>query len=321
MDRQLSKLFQLALLGLLLPSFLFSQEDPDPRYKIQVDAALYELRVRNRQGEHVSGLKKEDFIVTEGGIGRPIVFFNEETEEPLTLAILLDKGSGMSRKSMLKGKDLIFDLIHLLDARDSILLAAFAEEVDVLCKATSDRHALLESLANIYSESRPGRWSWGSPNVGGFQQAATLGISFSPSNSNTGYAIDRVLRQILESSHPAKAILVISAGFPNLGEATLDHLRSTGVSIFGVAMDYKLGRILDFGLNKMAKKVVDRTGGVLYSAKQVSEQVETLRDAMKSLYLLAYQRTAPQDIKGQPEVEFRLVKKSGYEIVPVRRIF
>ncbi len=321
MDRQLSTRLRPALLALFLPAFLFSQDDPEPRYEVQVDAVLYELRVRNQQGEHVSGLRKEDFIVTERGIRRPIVFFSEETEEPLTLAILLDNGSGMSQKSILKGKDLIFDLIHLLDVGDSILLATFGDEVDVLCQATSDRHVLLEGMANIYAGSRPGRWSWASPNVDGFQQAATLGISFSPSNSNTGYAIDRVLGRIRESSDAGKAILVISAGFPNLGEATLDHLRSTGVRIFGVALDYKLGHILNIGLNKMAKKVVDQTGGVLYSANQVSERVDTLRDSMKSLYLVAYQRSDKQDAMQRPDVEFKLVKQSGHEIVPVPRIF
>ena len=183
-------------------SFAFPQDVPEPRYKVEVDAALYEVRVRNETGESISGLELEDFIVLEEGKPRPIVFFSEQTDEPVTVAILLDQGSAMSQESVLKGKELIFDLIHLLDPQDLILVATFGEEVDVLSDLTSDRHALLESIENIYSGARPTRWSWASPTLTGVENAATLGIRFSPSNSNTGDAVDAALAQIIGASNP-----------------------------------------------------------------------------------------------------------------------
>ena len=304
------------LLILVISSFAFPQDEP--RYKVDVDAASYEVRVRDETGETISGLESEDFIVLEEGKPRPIVFFSEQTDEPVTVAILLDQGSAMSQESILKGKGLILDVIHLLDPQDLILIATFGEEVDVLSDLTSNRHALLESIENIYSGARPSRWSWDSPALTGVETAATLGIRFSPSNSNTGDAVDTVLRQMVGSSNPSKVMLVISAGFPNLGEPTLDHLRSAGVRFFGVAVDYKLGHLLSFGLDRMGQRAVDETGGILYSANRVGEQVEQLRDAMKNFYLLAYQPGKPQEFQKR-KVEFRITSEPEYKTSAVHR--
>ena len=301
---------------LVISSFALPQDEP--RYKAEVDAALYEVRVRDETGESISGLELEDSIVLEEGKPRPIVFFSEQTDEPVTVAMLLDHGSAMSQESILTGKELIFDLIHLLDPQDLILVATFGEEVDVVSDLTSDRHALLEGIENIYSGARPTRWSWASPALTGAEKAVTLGIRFSPSNSNTGDAVDAALRQIARSSNPSKVILVISAGFPNLGEPTLDRLRSAGVRFFGVAVDYKLGHLLGFGLDRMGQRVVDETGGILYSANRVLEQVEQLRDAMKNFYLLAYQPAEPHEFQDR-KVEFCISSGPEYKTSAVHR--
>ena len=68
----------------------------------------------------------------------------------------------------------------------------------------------------------------------------------------------------------------------------------------------------------MGQRVVDETGGILYSANRVGEQVEQLRDAMKNFYLLAYQPGKPQEFQKR-KVEFRISSEPEYKTSAVHR--
>jgi len=176
----------LFLLLVSFPQFESPKRTTDPRYRVEVNAVLYEVRVTRDDGKPVTGLDRTCFDVIVGGQSRPVVFFEEVASRPLSLAILLDVGSGMSEENVRKGKQLIFDLIHLLDHEDQIIIGIFGDpetttpdaekrklsglygnfdETEFLCELTSDRLRLLRALENLTIGASPRRVKLTSPNT------------------------------------------------------------------------------------------------------------------------------------------------------------
>jgi hypothetical protein len=313
------------------------QAEDTARYRIDVDAAVYELRVFDERGASVMGLRGDDFSVMEAGKPRPLVYFEEIRSRPFSLAILLDVGSGMSAAHVREGKGLIFDLIHLLDPGDEIVIGLFAEvgrrrkrdivtgldggdeTVAFLSPLTRDRSALLRAIENIPVGERPRRISLQPrpitpPGSGG--PAAALGIDFSASNSQAGRAVDEALIELSGVGCRDRAVLLISAGSPNLGDGTLDHLERAGAALFVVSFDFKIGGLLDLGFNRAGRrKVTRKTAGIEYSPADVAERI---RENLGHSYLIAFE---PKDSKGdgEPRVAFEVRDREDLSVTAARR--
>ena len=67
-----------------------SQDDGDT---ITFDSALVntQVAVRDEKGRFVSGLTKDDFIVLDDGKEQPISYFSQESDQPLTVALVIDR--------------------------------------------------------------------------------------------------------------------------------------------------------------------------------------------------------------------------------------
>ena len=129
LKRQSSKRTKLVLaIGLVLgggpgwraASSTFPQQQP--QFQVDIDARLYRVRVTRPDGSVVQGLQANDFQVRERGRLRPVIFFEEEQDYPILVAILVDTGSSMSRKAIRGAKQFVFELIHRLNPSDLFLL-------------------------------------------------------------------------------------------------------------------------------------------------------------------------------------------------------
>jgi len=314
------------------------------QFQIDVAAALYEVRVTDKQGAPVVGLTEDDFSVSEDGKPRRIVYFNELKDRPMSVAVLLDVGSGMSRANVETGKDMIFNLIHALDREDEILIGIYTDitkdsksevmkrfygtdkDVDFLSPLTSDRIKLLRAIENITVGERPGRTGVVGRTIvppGSEGPAAALGIDFSASKSVTGLAVDEALLRLRKASLETRAVLVISTGFSNLGEGTLDHLEDAEASFFGVGFSDKLGNLLDLGSDRSARKdLVRSTGGAEFSAKTIAGKIDRVRAALEHSYLIAFEPGASGtsersdvvfEVRGRTDIQITAGKRSTKE--------
>ncbi len=250
--------------------------DPDtPRFEARAYAALFELRVTRANGSIVTGLEADDFAVYEEGRRRPIAAFEERNRVPVCLALLVDSGNNMSRDGLSTAKQLIFDLVHRLDPQDEVLVATYAKEVHYLSELTRDRRKLTEGLTNLAVGGRSGK-------------LARLGSLFG-SNAYTGYAVDETLLKMGQCRADNRFLLVFSAGFGNIGQATLDHLERAGVRFFGVGVYNRLGDAFNLGGDqKVRRRIEKRTGGIHYSSNYILEQVQDVAMALKHHYRVAY---------------------------------
>ncbi|MEE8584445.1 MAG: hypothetical protein V3T83_06285 [Acidobacteriota bacterium] len=296
------------MFGLFLSGGISAQQAaPDePRFRVDVRAALYEVRVRNAAGNVMRGLQQREFRVFEDGKPRPLTHFEESPSEKISLAILLDIGATMSSQKILLGRRVMQQLVHLLDPLDEVLLGVYHRDVDFVCELTTDRYRMMDGIQNIGSGARPGKW-------GGL---ANLFMS----SSLTGYAVDESLLKLKKARNPVKAVLAVSAGFGGIGEATLDHLRLAGSRFFAVSLGNRAGDIFSLGGDQAARKrIVRDTGGIAYSGKEVLERLEQLRDSLKHFYLLAYSPAPGGGNWLDRKIEVRLPGHPKAQISFVRR--
>lgn len=274
------------------------QNRTNPRFRANVLANQLQVRVTDSQGRIVTGLEKSDFVVLEKGEPRPIQLFEARENSGVGLAILVDVGSNMNREEIRKAKEMIFELVHLLGSEDEILTGIYAKDVYFLHPLTSDRKVISEGLWNLPTGGRTGKWK-------------RLGNLF-VSTANTGYAIDEALLKLKKTRHADKLVLVISAGFGNIGLATFDHLRLAGAQLLAVSMDDTLGSVSSLGGDQAARRsVVKKTGGITFSGEQLLSQIEELRKAIKSYYLLGVSRSDP---KGGAELTVTLPGHPDYRV-------
>lgn len=305
MEQSVRCLFR-AGVAVLLTTALWAQQNggerssDEPRFRVEAFSALHEVRVLDGSGSVVRGLAAEDFRVLENGAPRPVIFFLERSNYPVTLVCLVDTGSNMSEEDVGVARDLIFDLMHRLEPEDRILLAAYADEVHYLTPLTSNRLELLEGLRNL---SATGRKS-------GLARLARLFAS----DAWTGPAVDEVLLRLKREKADEKVLLVFSAGFGNIGVATRDHLRSAGARLIAVAVDNRLGDLFNLAGDQTARrKVVRGSGGVSFSADEILQEVAQVRDFIKHHYLLAFEPQDPEKV-ASAKIEFSIPGHPDYSL-------
>jgi len=65
--------------------------------KVNVDVVNVYCNVKDKHGALIPNLKKEDFALTEDGVKQNIKYFSAETDQPLTLGILMDTSGSMGQ--------------------------------------------------------------------------------------------------------------------------------------------------------------------------------------------------------------------------------
>ena len=114
--------------------------------EIVVDTKLVTIpvRVMDRKGGFVAGLKKENFKVFEDGVEQEVALFSNDSQ-PFTVALVLD----MSYSAKFKAAEIqnaAIEFIDQLRPNDRVTVISFDEEVRVLCEPTSDRKTIYGAI-------------------------------------------------------------------------------------------------------------------------------------------------------------------------------
>jgi VWFA-related protein len=112
--------------------------------------------VRNKRGEIVRNLKKEDFTLEEDGRPQTIKYFSQESNLPLTLGLLVD--TSMSQRRVLPDESRAsYKFLEqvLREDKDQAFVIHFDREVELLQDLTSSRKKLETSLSSLSVPERP----------------------------------------------------------------------------------------------------------------------------------------------------------------------
>ena len=123
---------------------------PPPTYSAEVKVVNIFATVRDKKGQIVKDLNKEDFVLDEEGHPQVIRYFARETDLPLTLGLLVDT-SGSQRNVLNDERDAsrrFFDQVLRAD-RDLAFLIHFDKEVELLEDLTPSREKLEKALDEL----------------------------------------------------------------------------------------------------------------------------------------------------------------------------
>ena len=116
----------------------------DEVIKVTTQLVTVPVRVMDKSGRFIPGLKKDDFRVFEDGREQEIAYFLNE-EEPFTVVLMLD----MSYSTTFKIGDIqkaALEFIDELRPQDKVAVVSFDEQVHVLAKPTTDRTEIARAI-------------------------------------------------------------------------------------------------------------------------------------------------------------------------------
>ncbi len=137
-----------------------SGQDPPPRAadtqtRIRVEVNLVDVicSVRDRSGQPITTLGKEDFEVYEDGQKQEIAVFERETMVPLDLALMVDSSLSTYKELKFERESAARFAADVIRGRDRMALYQFADDVTELSGFTGQIAALQDASLRIAPEA------------------------------------------------------------------------------------------------------------------------------------------------------------------------
>ena len=122
------------------------QQGEPPVFRKNVNLVTVYFNVKDKHGALVPNLTKDAFQLTEEGKPQTIKYFSAESNQPLTLGILIDSSGSMQNmlpEEKIVGSDFLRSVIT---DKDLAFIISFDISVDLLQDLTSDVHQLSHGL-------------------------------------------------------------------------------------------------------------------------------------------------------------------------------
>ncbi len=144
-------------LGVLLAAgFASAQTEADATFRSDVRLVRILATVKDQNGALIGSLQKTDFAVRDNGVPQQIAVFERQTEQPLSVAVLIDN-SGSTAKDLHLEADSVTKFVRALlregNPDDSVALYSFNWEVVKQNGFSRNVPALDRSLKNLRGEA------------------------------------------------------------------------------------------------------------------------------------------------------------------------
>lgn len=300
-----------------VPALRLAGQQP-PAFSAGVNVVNVFATVRDKKGQIVRTLTKEDFLLEDDGQPQTIQYFSRESDLPLTVALLVDT-SESQRDAIADERRAAFRFFEqvLKPERDQAAVAHFEREVELLVDLTSSRQKLEKALSLLAVPERPqlNRRDDGQPG-GGRGPGRIAGTALYD-------AIYLACAEVLPKDAGRKALIALSDGVDNASRVPIDEAitaaQRTGAIIYAVRFQGETGG--GFGWpgggpngrggraggplgggraggqngNVNGKKILERlateTGGRLFETtrKQTFAEIfSAIEEELRSLYSLGY---------------------------------
>ena len=153
----LTRFVLIAMLG--LASILSTGDAPlnGQEATIAVDVRVVNVlaTVRDKHGQIVNTLNKDDFILQENGHPEVIRYFSRESDIPLTLGLLVDTSLSQRRVLEQERSASYSFLDRVLRVKDAAFVVHFDHEAELLQDLTSSRDKLQAALEKLKTPEEP----------------------------------------------------------------------------------------------------------------------------------------------------------------------
>jgi VWFA-related protein len=307
MKRKTNIRLVLALSGLLVSAgYVLSQ------VKARVDLVVVPVNVRDGNGQLVTGLTKDDFVVTEDNKPQAISYFSIDPI-PLSAAIIIDDGmGGIALKRVVSTMQ---SMTAGFSREDEMVAFRYDHFVWKLSEFTNDPAAIQKAFHEIpkIADSRPAQGDPGQPAAAGPEWLRTLsglitiGSNGAPNPIPSGAtppkrpATSRLLHDAIfeaanqlktRSEDRRKIIFLISDGQVSGANKTsleknTDLLLQNGIQVYAISTDFALRE----GSLGVLSSYARATGGDVYgggSAQDMETAFSRITEQARNQYVLGY---------------------------------
>jgi len=269
-------------------------ETPVATFKQTVNLVDLFFTVKDKNNNLVPHLTRAECSAFEDKAPQTWKNFTAETNEPLTLGILLDTSGSQQRVLPLEQQAGSQFLEQVLRSKDEAFLVSFDVNVDLLQDFTNSPHLLARAMDKAQINTAGGNGS-GIPGLGG----GTVPTVGDPKGTLLYDAINLAANEKLNQETGRKAMIILTDGEDegsrtNISEAIAAAERNN-VIIYVIliadrAMYWDQGEGY-FGYSA-ARKITDETGGrtidVGNNGKKLEAAFQQIQDELRTQYLATY---------------------------------
>src|SRR6202021_1795953 len=267
-------------------------------FKIQVNLVDLFFTVKDKSGNLVPHLTENDCSVAEDKAPPRLKHFVAETNQPLTLGILLDTSGSQQRVLPLEQEAGSRFLEQVLRQKDEAFLLSFDVNVDLLQDYTNSPHLLAHAMDKAEINTAGGNGAAGVPGIGG----GPVPVHGTPKGTLLYDAIYLASNQKMNQESGRKAMIILTDG----DDEGSDHKISDAIAaaeknniIVYAILIADTGFYGGFGYGysgySAAKRISEETGGRLINVGNNGNKLEAafqqIQDELRTQYVASYTPT------------------------------
>jgi VWFA-related protein len=254
--------------------------------------------VKDKSNQLVPNLTKNDCTVLEDKEPQTLKNFVAETNQPLTLGILLDTSGSQQRVLPLEQDAGSQFLQHVLRPMDEAFVLSFDVNVDLLQDFTNSAHLLTHALGKAEINTAGGNGAGGIPGAGG----GTVPTVGDPKGTLLYDAIDLASTEKLNQESGRKAMIILTDGEDEgsrtrIADAIAAAQRSNVMIYVILIADREMywNQGMGYGGYSAAKRISDETGGRLIDVGNNGQKLQAafaqIEDELRTQYIASYTPT------------------------------
>src|SRR5580658_7808624 len=264
-------------------------------FHVNVNLVDVVFTVKDKSGNLVPHLTKNDCTIDEDKAPQTLKTFVAETNQPLTLGILLDTSGSQQRVLPLEQDAGSQFLERVLRAKDEAFLLSFDVNVDLLQDFTNSAHMLARAMGKAEINTAGGNGAAGIPGAGG----GTVPTVGDPKGTLLYDAIYLASTEKLNQESGRKAMIILTDGEDEgsrekIADAIAAAQKSNVIIYVILIADREMYWSQGMGYTgySAAKKISDETGGrvidVGNNGTKLQAAFEQIEDELRTQYVASY---------------------------------
>jgi VWFA-related protein len=264
-------------------------------FHVNVNLVDVVFTVKDKSGNLVPHLTKNDCTIDEDKAPQTLKTFVAETNQPLTLGILLDTSGSQQRVLPLEQDAGSQFLERVLRAKDEAFLLSFDVNVDLLQDFTNSAHMLARAMGKAEINTAGGNGAAGIPGAGG----GTVPTVGDPKGTLLYDAIYLASTEKLNQESGRKAMIILTDGEDEgsrekIADAIAAAQKSNVIVYVILIADREMYWSQGMGYTgySAAKRISDETGGRLIdvgnNGAKLQAAFEQIEDELRTQYVASY---------------------------------
>jgi VWFA-related protein len=264
------------------------QDQPVATLKVNVQVVNLFFNVKDKRGALIPYLKKEDFTVNEDGKPQTIKYFAAESNQPLTLGLLIDTSGSQTRVLPMEKEVGAAFLRDVLTPKDLAFLLNFDISVDLLQDYTNDAARLRRAMEKTRINDGGGGGAGGIAGAG----QGTIPV-LRPKGTLLYDAVFLAATEKLQKEAGRKAMVLLTDGGDQGSEETLANAieaaqRSEVICYVILIADRANFMPGDREMHKLSEQTGGRVIDVGNDPKKLRKAFDEIGTELRSQYMIGY---------------------------------